>query len=207
MMVMLAVGLTSLLYLRWQWAACCQEFSVAERINRRQQIRVYSGVVASLLLALALPANAMQQMALSLFLVQLWLLMCFDGWYGYLPDKLSYTLLWSGLLWCAYDTPWVLSDRVWGAALGYGLPWAVGTVFALLRGKEGLGRGDAKFLAGIGAWLGVLAVPYVLFVASALALCYAVLQRCRTASWPTMLYFGPFLGLAAGMMLMVQYWR
>lgn len=207
MMVMLAVGLLSLWYLRWQWVACCQEFSVAGLSNSRQVGLFYSGVVASVLLALFLPVSAQQQVALSLFFVQLWLLMCFDGWYGYLPDKLSYTLLWSGLLWCAYDAPWLLQDRVWGAALGYGLPWTVGTVFALLRGKEGLGRGDAKFLAGIGAWLGVLAVPYVLFVASALALCYAVLQRYRTASWPTMLYFGPFLGLAAGMMLVVQYWR
>lgn len=202
-----AVAVLASVGLRWQWVGCCREFSVVGVPNRRQAYVFYGGLLAVIGLGSVLPVSAVEKVAYSLFLVQLWLLMCFDGWYGYLPDKLSYALLWSGLLWQAGYAPWLVENSVWGAALGYGLPWAVSRVFSLWHGKEGLGLGDAKLLAGIGAWLGVMAVPYVLFVASALALCYAMWQRCRRSCWPSMLYFGPFLGLAAGIMWSVQMGR
>lgn len=174
-----AVALLAGLGLRWQWLGCCQEFSVTGIQNRRQAYLFYGGLCVVMGLGYGLPVSGVEKIAYTLFMVQLWLLMCFDGWYGYLPDKLSYVLLWSGLLWQASNAPWLLQESVWGATVGYGLPWVVSTVFSAWRGKEGLGRGDAKLLAGIGAWLGVLAVPYVLFMASALALLYAVLLRCR----------------------------
>ena len=207
MIEMGAVALLAGVGLRWQWLGCCREFSVTGIQNRRQASVFYGGLLVIVGVGYGLPVENMEKLAYTLFMTQLWLLMCFDGWYGYLPDKLSYALLWSGLLWQASYAPWLLQDSVWGAALGYGLPWAVSTAFSAWRGKEGLGRGDVKLLAGIGAWLGVLAVPYVLFAASALALLYAALLRCRRSDWQPILYFGPFLGLAAGIMLCVQIGR
>lgn len=71
-----------------------------------------------------------------------------------LPDDLNYLLLWSGLLASAVGWTVPLSSAVWGAALGYLVFWAIFQLFKLATGKEGMGYGDFKLLAALGAWLG-----------------------------------------------------
>lgn len=120
-----------------------------------------------------------------------------------LPDVLTLGLLWAGLLINAtvgwFATP---TDAIWGAAAGFGVLWLVLNGFALLTGKEGMGGGDLKLLAALGAWLGWSMLPFVLFVASALGTVVGVLgmvlaQRGRD----TPIAFGPHLAFAGWLAL------
>jgi leader peptidase (prepilin peptidase)/N-methyltransferase len=71
-----------------------------------------------------------------------------------LPDDLTYPLLWLGLLVNLHGTFVPLRDAVIGAAAGYLALWSVYWLFKLVTGKEGMGYGDFKLLAALGAWLG-----------------------------------------------------
>ncbi len=108
-----------------------------------------------------------------------------------LPDALTLPLLLAGLGEAAWLEPQGLTDRAFGAALGaaglYALAWA----YRRLRGREGLGGGDAKLLAAGGAWVGAGVLADVLLVAALGGLAWA----CRRG-WPdpsARLAFGPFL--------------
>ena len=71
-----------------------------------------------------------------------------------LPDDLNYMLLWLGLIASAVGWTVPLHSAVWGAALGYLVFWGIFQAFKLATGKEGMGYGDFKLLAALGAWLG-----------------------------------------------------
>jgi leader peptidase (prepilin peptidase)/N-methyltransferase len=114
-----------------------------------------------------------------------------------LPDDLTLPLLWLGLL--ANSMAWVvpLHAALYGAVAGYLLLWVVSRAFRRLTGKEGIGEGDLKLLAALGAWLGWQALPLIIVLASLLgSLTGLVLivfhQRDRHAAIP----FGPFLAVA-----------
>ena len=115
-----------------------------------------------------------------------------------LPDNLTFPLLWAGLLLSALG--WIsvsLHDSVWGAVVGYVSLWLVQAVFKLVTGKQGMGEGDYKLLAALGAWLGWLALPAVVLVASLLGVLAALLMRMRGAlSSGQALPFGPYLAIA-----------
>ena len=83
-----------------------------------------------------------------------------------LPDSLTLPLLWAGLLASAAGWTIPLRDAVWGAALGYLSLWSVYWLFKKTTGKEGMGFGDFKLLAAVGAWLGVKMLLPVLLGAS-----------------------------------------
>lgn len=135
----------------------------------------------------------------------LWVLIWIDALYRLLPDVLTLGLLWAGLLVRASLAPASLADAVLGAALGYVLLWLPYAVYLQWRGEVGLGLGDAKLLAAIGAWLGVLVVPYVLLLGSVLGLIYGVAQfacrRLRAGERQRLggvqIAFGPFIIVAA----------
>lgn len=114
-----------------------------------------------------------------------------------LPDILTWPLAALGLLvnfWQVW-APW--RDALIGAVAGYGVFWAIERAFFVLRKKEGLGRGDAKLLAALGAWLGWMALPWVLLIASALGILFwTVLALAKAHDRETPVPFGPFL--AAG---------
>jgi len=83
-----------------------------------------------------------------------------------LPDSLTLPLLWAGILCASIGvTQLPLLQSVWGAAAGYGVLWAVQTVFKLITGKQGMGEGDYKLLAALGAWLGWMVLPMVILMA------------------------------------------
>jgi leader peptidase (prepilin peptidase)/N-methyltransferase len=121
-----------------------------------------------------------------------------------LPDTLNYMLLWAGLLASALGWTAPLSAAVWGAAIGYLVLWSFFHAYRLLTGKEGMGYGDFKLLAGLGAWLGadhLLAILLLSSVVGAL-LGGALLLRGRLAHKDVPIAFGPFLA-GAGLLCLV----
>ncbi len=83
-----------------------------------------------------------------------------------LPDSLTLPLLWLGLLFNLHGHFASLPDAVIGAMAGYGVLWAVYWLFRLATGKEGMGYGDFKLLAAIGAWLGWQLLPVTILLSS-----------------------------------------
>ena len=120
-----------------------------------------------------------------------------------LPDVVTLPLLWLGLafnLWAVFVP---LSSAVLGTMAGYLALWAIYHAFRLLTGKEGMGRGDFKLLAMLGAWLGWQAVPVVLVLASATgALVGTSLLALGVHRKGSPLAFGPYLAGAGWLNLM-----
>ena len=124
---------------------------------------------------------------------------------GLLPDQITLPLMWLGLLVNLGDGLTPLAWAVAGAAAGYLSLWLLYWAFKLATGKEGMGYGDFKLLAAIGAWLGWQALPAVALLAAAAGLLYAltaILLGRRTRRQP--IPFGPFLA-AAGCAALI--WR
>ena len=115
-----------------------------------------------------------------------------------LPDALALPLIIAGLAAAAAFVPDQLTDRALGAALGYLSLRLVGLLYRVLRGREGLGQGDAKLLAASGAWVGVTALPQVVLGAAVTALIAAACLRLGGVPLgaASALPFGPFLALA-----------
>ena len=114
-----------------------------------------------------------------------------------LPDAITLPLLWAGLLLNLEGTFVDLRSAVIGAATGYLLLWGVYQAFKLATGKEGMGYGDFKLLAAIGAWLGWQMLPLVVlassFVGAVVGVALIVLaRRGREVPIP----FGPYLAAA-----------
>ena len=120
-----------------------------------------------------------------------------------LPDDLTLPLLWLGLLANVFVLFVPLKDAVLGAAAGYLVLWSIYWLFKLTTGKEGMGYGDFKLLAALGAWMGWKALlPIVLLsslVGAVVGIALIVLAR-RGREIP--IPFGPYLA-AAGMIVML----
>ncbi|WP_174364291.1 prepilin peptidase [uncultured Caballeronia sp.] len=116
----------------------------------------------------------------------------------YLPDSLTLPLLWAGLIVNLGDTGFApLSEAVIGAIAGYLFLWCVYWLFRLVRGVEGMGYGDFKLLAALGAWLGWEALPQIVLVSAiAGAIFGLVATGIGKMRFEEPLPFGPFL--AAG---------
>lgn len=120
-----------------------------------------------------------------------------------LPDRITLPLLWLGLLVNSQESFTALSSAVWGAALGYLALWSVYWAFKLLTGKEGMGYGDFKLLAAIGAWGGVAVLPLTILLSSVVGVVLTLLLSVigkREASQP--LPFGPYLAIAGWIALL-----
>lgn len=114
-----------------------------------------------------------------------------------LPDSLTLTLLWIGLAVNSFDLFVPASMAIWGAILGYTLLWLVNSLYYLVRKRDGLGMGDCKLLAALGAWLGASALLPIILVASVLGLLIAlVLMALGKLKYDAPLAFGPFLAIA-----------
>ena len=122
---------------------------------------------------------------------------------GYLPDAITLPLLLAGLAANAAGFFALWHASLIGAAAGYLIFRLIGEVFIRLRGIEGLGQGDAKLLAAIGAWLGWQALAPTVFVASLLGLAAVISMRFagKQLSRDTAIPFGPALA-AAGAVVM-----
>jgi leader peptidase (prepilin peptidase)/N-methyltransferase len=122
----------------------------------------------------------------------------------YLPDALTYPLLWLGLLvslghpvWAEGAAPVGPRDAIIGAASGYLILWSVYWAFKLLTGKEGMGYGDFKLLGALGAWLGwQMLLPIIVFASGVGAIVGLYVMYRQRKGRDTQIAFGPFLAIA-----------
>ena len=117
-----------------------------------------------------------------------------------LPDDITLPLLWAGLLLNLNNVFTDLPNAVIGAVVGYLVLWCVYWAFKLITGKEGMGYGDFKLLAAIGAWLGWIVLPVVILLSSLVgALVGISLIVFSKHGRETPIPFGPYLA-AAGLL-------
>ena len=119
-----------------------------------------------------------------------------------LPDDLTLPLLWGGLVANLFGLFVPLASAVIGAVAGYLVLWAVYWLFKLVRGKEGMGYGDFKLLAALGAWLGWPMLPQIVLVSSVLGAVGGILMivlKGRDKAVP--LPYGPWLAGAGAVAL------
>ncbi len=115
----------------------------------------------------------------------------------YLPDNITLPLIWFGLLFNLTGVFTSLDSAVIGAVAGYLALWSVYHLFRLLTGKEGMGFGDFKLLAALGAWLGWTLLPLIILLSSLIGAVIGVgmivfAGHDRAKPIP----FGPYLALA-----------
>ena len=114
-----------------------------------------------------------------------------------LPDQLTLPLLWLGLLLSLLPMFVLPGSAILGAALGYVSLWSVYWLFKLLTGKEGMGYGDFKLLAALGAWMGPGALlPVVLLSSLVGAVVGGLLIALRKHGREMPMPFGPFIAMA-----------
>ena len=119
-----------------------------------------------------------------------------------LPDDLTLPLLWAGLAANLAGLFVPLADAVIGAIAGYLVLWIVYWLFKLIRGKEGMGYGDFKLLAALGAWLGWQMLPLVILLSSVVGAAIGMtLIVFRKRDQATPLPFGPYLAIAGAVAL------
>ena len=121
---------------------------------------------------------------------------------SFLPDDLTLPLMWAGIVSAALGwIPVTLAASVGGAVAGYLSLWFVFHAYRLIRGKEGMGAGDFKLLAALGAWMGWQAIPSIILLSSAVgALVGIALIVFRRHDREVPIPFGPYLaggGVAA----------
>jgi leader peptidase (prepilin peptidase) / N-methyltransferase len=118
---------------------------------------------------------------------------------GLLPDDLTLLLLWSGLLLNLGGAFVPLADAVVGASAGYLSLWLVYWAYKLATGKEGMGYGDFKMNAAVGAFLGWKMLPVVILLSSVCGLIFGALQMfAARRHWDASFrfHFGPYLAIA-----------
>jgi leader peptidase (prepilin peptidase)/N-methyltransferase len=115
----------------------------------------------------------------------------------FLPDAITLPLLWCGLLFNLGNVYTDLSSAVVGAAAGYLSLWSVYWAFKLLTGKEGMGYGDFKLLAALGAWLGWQMLPLIVLLSSVVGAVVGIALILLTRHGRNIpIPFGPYLALA-----------
>ncbi len=120
-----------------------------------------------------------------------------------LPDDITLPLLWMGLLFNLTGTYVGLGDAVIGAMGGYLTLWTVYQLFRLLTGKEGMGYGDFKLLAALGAWMGWQMLPIIILLSSAVgAIVGIAMMIIKRRGKDIPIPFGPYLAAAGWIALL-----
>jgi len=147
------------------------------RIDQRHLAAELAAATIGLVALIAHPLP----LAIVTLLLGLWLLLLamLDVEHHWLPDRLTLPLVPLGLFaaWGGFGPP--LLDRAVGAAIGWAALALMALVYRRVRGREGLGGGDPKLLAAIGAWVGAIQLPLILVGAGVLGLAAALLMRLR----------------------------
>jgi leader peptidase (prepilin peptidase)/N-methyltransferase len=197
------VPILSYLLLRGRCANCGARISVRYPI-----VEALTGILsAAVAWKLGFAWPTMAGLVLTWFLVALAFI---DIDHQLLPDSLTLPLLWLGLLFSLFapapgmaPIPVDMRSSIIGAIAGYLCLWSVYHLFRLLTGKEGMGYGDFKLLAALGAWLGWrMLLPTVLIAAAVGAVAGIALLAVRGQNRATPIAFGPFLAAAGWLMLM-----
>ncbi len=120
-----------------------------------------------------------------------------------LPDPLTIGTLWLGLMLNSFGFFTHLSDALWSSVVGYSFLWLLAWVFLTLRKKQGMGHGDFKMLAMVGAWLGFYSMVNTLVLAIIVSTLFSiVLVFCKQANWNKAMPFGPSLAIGAWISLL-----
>jgi len=120
-----------------------------------------------------------------------------------LPDDITLPLMWLGIAFSLAGATISLQDSVLGAMLGYLSLWSVYWLFKLATGKEGMGYGDFKLLAAMGAWLGWQSIPMLILLSSLVgAVCGIALMIATRRGKDIPIPFGPYLAMAGWITLM-----
>ena len=144
------------------------------------------------------PAAAMLLLSWGLLAMSL-----IDADHQLLPDSLVLPLLWIGLIVNSFGLFTTLGDALWGAVAGYLTLWSVFWLFKLVTGKEGMGYGDFKLLAMLGAWGGWQILPLTILLSSLVGAVLGVITlRLCNAETSTPIPFGPYLALAGWITLL-----
>ncbi len=157
-------------------------------------------LVAALIGGVALlAAPGMDGLAGAIFGWLLLTLAALDAKHNWLPDRLTALLALSGLMAGFLLAPSTLSDRLIGGLAGFASLFIVAAIYKRLRGREGLGGGDPKMLAGIGCWLGWQALPLVILGGSLVGILVAISWRMRGKSVmaESILPLGSLMAIAA----------
>lgn len=122
-----------------------------------------------------------------------------DAGHLILPDVLTLPLIVAGLSVTWWLTPALLASHALGAIAGYCGFRLISIVYRLLRGRDGMGEGDAKLLAAAGAWVGIAALPRLILGAAMLGIAFTMISlwRDRATGLEAAVAFGPALALAA----------
>ena len=133
----------------------------------------------------------------ALFVSSLIALAGIDQKEGYLVDEITIPLIWAGLLLNCFDTIVAADQAIIGAVLGYTSFLLLNYMFKLVRGRHGLGQGDMKLLAAIGAWLGWEVLPALVLIASLSGLIfYCVIRMRQHYALSDAIPFGPYLAFS-----------
>ncbi|MDX8391210.1 MAG: prepilin peptidase [Mariprofundaceae bacterium] len=183
----------------WLWLrGCCRH--CASRISPRYPLLEAGLGVIWGLLAWHFSLSPELGMALVLSFL-LWVLTWIDVETGLLPNALTFSGIAAGLIFSAWAGHF--QDAAIGAAAGYAVFWLVARLFLLLTGREGMGQGDFKLLAMLGAFFGWQALPFVIFLSSfSGAILGGIFLLLSKRSLHVELPFGPYLA-AAGMLWLV----
>lgn len=131
-----------------------------------------------------------------------------------LPDQITLPLMWLGLLLSINGTFVTTEQAILGAALGYLSLWSVYWVFKLVTGKEGMGYGDFKLLAALGAWTGYAYLPVIIILSSFVgAIIGIAMMLTKKTEKGQAIPFGPYLAIAGlitfffGESIVNHYWQ
>ncbi len=114
----------------------------------------------------------------------------------FLPDNITLPLLWLGLIVNAFDIIVHFQYAFWGAIAGYLSLWSVNTMFRLVRGYDGMGYGDFKLLAALGAWMGWQSLPLIVILSSLAGAVVGGLPIVFGRDKSKPIPFGPYLAIA-----------
>lgn len=118
-----------------------------------------------------------------------------------LPDSITLPLLWCGLLVNLNGFLIPLHSAVLGAVLGYISLWTIYWIFKLITGKEGLGYGDFKLMAALGAWFGIEAIPVLTLLSSIFGILIYIIMWLLKKRDNGPIAFGPYLAISGGILL------
>lgn len=190
------IPILSYLWLKGRCAACGKPISL--------RYPLVEGLSACLSAYVALFFNGLPLIGALLLTWALIALVFIDLENLLLPDDITLPWLWFGLGFNLFETFVPLQEAVVGAMAGYLIFWSVYQLFKLLTGKEGMGYGDFKLLAMLGAWLGWQQLPFIILFASATGvLVGSLLLLTGRLKSGAPLPFGPFLALGGWIALLM----
>lgn len=184
------ITVISYVLLRGQCANC--------KVSISARYPIIEAVTALMSAIIAWQLGASLEMLAALFFTwSLIALTMIDADHKLLPDQITLPLLWAGLLLNSFSLFVPLYDAVWGAIGGYLSLWSVYWLFKILTGKDGMGYGDFKLLAALGAWLGWQSLLVIILLSSLVgAIVGSIILLANKQGRNTAIPFGPYLAAA-----------